>query len=471
MNALIIVPPLASKPVQYYNLPMGLLYVASAIRGQCDTTILNLTEHPYWWHERIIKYRAKEADVVFIGGLSVHYRAIKRIVDIVKKYCDIPVIVGGGLVTSQPEIVSKMLNADVFVSGEGDEFDMFGEYSNLVRMVIMKTVPRDKLDILMPAYDLFNMELYLGLQRPSDSIYRAVTDFPRDAAIIASRGCPYNCTFCFHPTGNTYRQRSLYSVFDEIEFLKETYNINILSVYDECFAMKKERLVEFCDRIGKMKLHWSCQLRVDSVDKEIMKMLRDSGCYIISFGIESASNKILANFRKNITVQQINNALDWAKQYDIVVQGNLILGAEEETEETIAESMRWWEAHREYNLSVGMVIPYPGTVMYRNAVAKGLIDPVKFLEEDCPVVNCSNVPKSVYDNVEKKLTMQKAATIYDVRYGENLDFYGRVQLQFKVKCPHCASEQTKTNFALDAVGMGVKYCTNCKGRYFMYGGQ
>jgi len=209
MNALIIVPPLASKPVQYYNLPMGLLYVASAIRGQCDTTILNLTEYPYWEHERIIKYRAKEVDVVLIGGLSVHYRAIKRIVDIVKKYCDIPVIVGGGLVTSQPEVVAGMINADVFVSGEGDEFDMFGEYSNLVRMVIMKTVPRDKLDILMPAYDLFNMELYLSLQRPSDSIYRAVTDFPRDVAIIASRGCPYNCTFCFHPTGNTYRQRSL----------------------------------------------------------------------------------------------------------------------------------------------------------------------------------------------------------------------------------------------------------------------
>jgi radical SAM superfamily enzyme YgiQ (UPF0313 family) len=382
-------------------------------------------------------------------------------------YSKAKIVVGGGLVTSQPEIMSGLLkNVDVFIYGESDQLDIPNN-CHFSQILIMNTVHKDILDITFPAYDLFNMDLYLALQRPSDSHYRAIVDHPREAAIIASRGCPYNCTFCFHPTGNTYRQRSIDSVFTEIEMLKEDYNINILSVYDECFAISKSRLTKFCERIKKLKLHWSCQLRVDGIDEDDIKMLADSGCYIISFGIESASDVILRNYKKNITVKQINNALEWSKKARIVVQGNIILGAEEETLETVEESMKWWSEHKEFNLSVGPVIPYPGTEMYKRAVEKGLIDPVHFLEQGCPAVNCANLNIEEVSKLIYKYAIQTFTTTYDVGFESNIDDFGRVKISFKSKCPHCGQIQERNNYAIDMVESGIKWCSLCKGRYFL----
>jgi anaerobic magnesium-protoporphyrin IX monomethyl ester cyclase len=468
VNILIIVPRYAGRIVDYYNLPMGLLYVASQARKNNNVSILNLNEVMPQDYERVIKYRAKEADVVMTGGLSTHYGLVKEIVDIVKRCEDVLVVVGGGLVSSQPEVISENLNADIFVAGEAETFSMF-ELGPIRKIVRTNTVAKKDLDNLLPAYDLFNMELYLGLQRPSDSHYRDIVDSPRELAVIASRGCPFNCTFCFHPTGNSYRQRSLDSVFSEIEMLKENYGINIIAVYDELFSSDKPRLMEFCERIRKLGLHWSCQLRVDSVDKESMKLLKDSRCYIISFGIESASDFILENFRKHTTVKQINNALGWAKEFGIVVQGNIIFGAEGETKETLAESVKWWNEHKEYSLSVGPVIPYPGTLMYKHMLDAGKIDPVKFLEAECPALNCSKMSNEDYAEILKDVVSPLPVQIYDVGYEQSLDFYGRVKLAFKVKCPYCGFEQQHTNYAMDMVGAGIKWCKNCAGRYFMKG--
>jgi radical SAM superfamily enzyme YgiQ (UPF0313 family) len=467
MKALIIVPRYANRPVDYYNLPMGMLYLATAIRKQADVSILNLNEILQQDVEHIIKRRVKNVDIVFTGGLSVHFMQIKDILRMVRTYSKAKIVVGGGLVTSQPEIMSGLLkNVDVFIYGESDQLDIPNN-CHFSQILIMNTVHKDILDITFPAYDLFNMDLYLALQRPSDSHYRAIINYPREAAIIASRGCPYNCTFCFHPTGNTYRQRSLNSVFIEIEMLKEDYNINILSVYDECFAISKSRLTEFCERIKKLKLYWSCQLRVDGIDENDMKMLADSGCYIISFGIESASDVILRNYKKNITVKQINNALEWSKKAGIVVQGNIILGAEEETLDTVEESMKWWAEHKEFNLSVGPVIPYPGTEMYKRAVEKGLIDSKIFLEQGCPDVNCAELDIIESNKIITKYLSQSFSTIYDVCYESNLDNFGRVKLTFKNKCPYCDAVQIRENFSMDAVEEGVKWCNTCKGRYFL----
>jgi len=459
MKALIIIPKYASRPVDYYNLPMGMLYLATAIRKQADTTILNLNEIPRQNIEHIIRRNVKEVDVVFTGGLSVHYMQIKNIIRMVKMYSKAKIVIGGGLVTSQPDLISNILGADSFVVGEADKINLPHCSSD--------SVSRSDLDTIFPAYDLFNMDLYLALQRPSDSHYRAIVDYPREAAIIASRGCPYNCTFCFHPTGNTYRQRSLDSVFTEIEMLKENYNINILAIYDECFAASNAKLYAFCERIKKLNLHWSCQLRVDLVDLDTLRMMKDSGCYIISFGIESASDKVLRAYKKNITVKQINNALEWSQRAKIVVQGNIILGAEGETLETVEESMKWWKDHKEFNLSVGPVIPYPGTEMYKRAVKKDFIDPISFLEQGCPAANCSGLDIEEMNKIISKYLSPSFSTIYDVGYESNIDDFGRVKLSFKSKCPHCGYEQIRNNYAIDMIENGIKWCSNCEGRYFL----
>ena len=474
MQILIIVPPFTNKPASFYNLPMGLLYLATVLENLGHhVVILNLNESSDGDYERVIRYNVQNTDVIMIGGLSVFYNVVKSIITIIRKYSCSRIVVGGGLVTSQPEFISKHLDADHFVSGECE--DVVQDVLKFDKRVYYAKgqVQVEKLNTLMPAYHLFNMELYLGLQRPSDGHYRSIVDNPRESALIASRGCPYQCTFCFHPTGLKYRARSLNSVFKEIDILVENYNINILAIYDELFSISKERLVDFCERIKKYKLFWSCQLRVDSVTEDDLAMMKDSGCYILSLGIESGSNAILKSYKKGITVAQIDKTLELTKKIGIAVQGNILIGAEAETRDTVCESLEWWKKHAPYKFALTYVIPYPGTELYKNAVVNGKIDELAFLEAGCPTVNCTTLS----DNDSKEINDELITTWNSVNSmafvsnqdlvltADKFDSYGRAKLSFDATCPYCKTVDRRHNFALDGLSNGIFFCRNCFMRY------
>lgn len=472
MNILVIAIPFVFKPVDYYNLPMGLLYLASSLEKLGHhVTILNLNEVSDGNYERIIKYNVVDKDVVMLGGLSIHYNTIQFIIGLIKKYTNASIIVGGGLVSSQSELISQLVKADCFVSGECE-----GIIEEALRMdkkiYYGDTVPISILDTTFPAYHLLNMELYLGLQRPSDNQYRSIVNKPREAAIIASRGCPYNCTFCFHPTGPKYRNRSIDSIFSEIDLLVDRYNINILSIYDELFSINKTKLHDFIERIKRYKLKWSCQLRADSVEEDDLQEMKESGCYIISLGIESGSDTALRSYKKKITTKQIEETLRATKKVGIAVQGNILIGAEADTYDTVQESLAWWDRHKEYKFSIVNVIPYPGTEMYRNAFAAGKLDSIKFLEQGCPAINCSQL-----SDEEAKTTNEQAVKMYHAVHNakmsnvdmnlavEKFDSYGRYNISFDLTCPHCGKVDRRENFALNGILNGIFFCRSCFMRF------
>lgn len=476
MNILIIAFPFVDRPVDYYNLPMGLLYLASSIEklGH-NVEILNLNEVSEGGFERIIKYRVQGKDAIMIGGLSVHYLHVCFIIGLIKKYSQAPIIIGGGLVSSQPELISNIVKADCFVSGECENV-----VEDALRMdkkiVYGDIVPISILDTTFPAYHLFNMELYLGLQKPSDNQYRSILDNPREAAIIASRGCPYNCTFCFHPTGPKYRGRSIESVFTEIDLLVDRYNINILSIYDELFSVNKEKLHNFCEKIKPYKLKWSCQLRVDSVNEDDLRIMKESGCYIISLGIESGSDVALRSYKKNITVSQIDRTLEATKKVGIAVQGNILIGAEADTWDTVQESLDWWRKHKEFKFAIIKVIPYPGTEMHRNAVVAGKLDPVKFLEQDCPPVNCGKLTSSELQKIDEQIIeLYKSVELAKITNAdllpapEKLDTFDRYNFSFNLTCPICGKVDRRKNFSLFGIRNGVFFCRHCFMRFHISG--
>lgn len=330
MNILFITPRYVEKG-QSYEFYFGLAYVSAYVK-KCgfDIQCLN-TNHYDLTIEEILSYHlfTNNIDVICTGGMSLHYHKINEILNAAKKLNpDIITIVGGAIVTSDPTLAMENMQIDYGVIGEGeivttnllstlqnsgDIKEVCGiTYRDNGKIVVTEPAPYIKdLDILpMPDYERFEYGEYIKLIKPSQNYYTTILDEVRPAHISTSRSCPYGCTFCYHPLGNKYRQRSLNNVFEEIDYLVENYNINLLFILDELFSFNKERMYEFAARIKKYNIMWSPQLRVDEVDKDILKALKDSGAYIISYGIENASNTILESMKKHITIEQIENALD-----------------------------------------------------------------------------------------------------------------------------------------------------------------
>lgn len=304
-----------------------------------------------------------------------------------------------------------------------------------------KTAPRAEIGNLdeLPYPDYEGLEYAEILKRTVND--PAALGRQRFGYISLSRSCPFGCTFCFHPSGTKYRRRSLKSAFDEIDYLMTKYQVENFYVEDELFVARKEDLTEFCQEITKRKVGFVIQLRVDMVDEEKLIMLRDAGCLSVSFGLESADDRILRSMNKRITVSQIEEALALCYKLGINIIGNFIFGDPAETLETYSRTMQWWYEHEKYPIWLHPIIAYPGSAIYKYACAKGIIsDPVAFIKEGCPLINLTGMSDKEYRTMVTDIGMasKTSETIDDT---EAL-YEGNNKACIKSRCLHCHRENT-----------------------------
>lgn len=183
------------------------------------------------------------------------------------------------------------------------------------------------------------------------------------ASMITSRGCPGHCTFCSTSMGKRYRARSAENVFHEIKFLKQTYDIREIRFLDDNFLLDRQRIYDLFEmtRVQGIFFHWVCLARIDSVDYDFLKFLRDNGCWFIMFGIESGDPEILKTIKKNLSLERTAEVVGWCRELGIKTQGLFIIGHPNETIESIDRTI-------DYALGVPLDImmctintPYPGT--------------------------------------------------------------------------------------------------------------
>ena len=148
-------------------------------------------------------------------------------------------------------------------------------------------------EIPPPAYHLL----------PMDKYYPAIGSYKRLPAMIlfATRGCPGRCTYCHRAFRGVVRQRSTQSILNEIKILQRDYGIKEVAFYDDTFTLFKDVVREFCETIirEKIDITWSCFTRVDYVSEELLKLMKQAGCHLILFGVESADEQILKNIKSN----------------------------------------------------------------------------------------------------------------------------------------------------------------------------
>ena len=200
------------------------------------------------------------------------------------------------------------------------------------------------------------------------------------AVILTSRGCPFNCIFCANQllSGGKYRAHSIERVCSEIDNLIKKYDITQLFIQDDNFAVNKKRAKELCREFIKKGFHkkfsWWAEARVDCVDEELLSLMAQANCKIISYGLESGNQRLLDLIEKGITLEQIKKAVNLTKKVGIDIRASFILGLPTETRE---ESLRTIKFARELGIDqvrFALATPFPGTKLWEIAQTQGALD-------------------------------------------------------------------------------------------------
>lgn len=428
MNVLLLIPRYHTYGFDgHYVMPMGTLYVSAYLKrsGVANVFTLNLNHRNGEEYDILTEViNSNNIDVVGLGGLSGEYQDLARIARYVREIKhDVIIMMGGGIITADPETAMTALpEVDYGMIGEGEVtiVELVGALTrgNNLRCVdglifrgenraLVKTNPRKEIDCLdllpFPDYEGFDYGEYLKNNPDMSDEGKRYSQ----VSVIGGRSCKFNCTFCFHPSGSRYRQRSLDSIFEEIDWLTSHYEISYIALREELFATDNERVREFCRRVEKYDFDWSIQLRIDSVNQELVDLLKDTRCRYIFVGVESAVDEILRSMHKGITVKQIENALEMLYEAGLNSRSGVIMGDTLETHETADETIQWFlKYHKRYRMFLDMIIAFPGSIIYNRACREGIIpDKVRFLKDGCPIVNLTRMSDldfcAMMDRVEK----------------------------------------------------------------------
>lgn len=362
--------------------PMGLAYLAAMLEKNnfpveiLDTNALNLTIP-----QTIEKINQIKPDVV---GVSILTPAHQYGIDIAKNLPKNILSIAGGPHPSA--LADDMLKGGfkVVVRGEGEytllelvqgkPIEEIKGISYIQNGKIFHNPPREPLDpneLPLPARHLLTNN---GVDKPYSS---GGTQYFPWARITSSRGCPYNCYYCAKQIhGHGFRARTPENVLEEIDSLVKNYKIKEVSFSDDCFNFDLNRANRILDLIIERKynlcLRFSNGLRVDKVNEEFLKKMKQAGCRYIGYGIESGNQDILNGIPKGITLSQIREAIRLTKKVGgIIVSGYFMFGLIGETEETMQQTIDFAKELDMDIASFTIAVPYPGTRLETMIKQKG----------------------------------------------------------------------------------------------------
>jgi anaerobic magnesium-protoporphyrin IX monomethyl ester cyclase len=185
------------------------------------------------------------------------------------------------------------------------------------------------------------------------------------------RGCPYPCTFCTARTyyGSKLRKRSIQRVIDEIEYDRDRFGIREFFIWADTFTADREYVVCFCRKVidSRLSIRWTCNSRVDTVDPELLALMARAGCWMISYGIESANQKVLDAAGKRISTGQSRKAVEAAKAAGIKVSGHFVLGLPGDTPDSVKETIAFSLSLNLDTAQYYCAVPFPGSALYEMA--------------------------------------------------------------------------------------------------------
>jgi len=349
---------------------LGLGYIAARLRQDFPDVEIEFYSGFYDSDARILK-AARGADVIGFGCTSPQFRHGLELAKKIKT--DRNVIVFGGVHPSAlPDQVLKEQCVDAVVVGEGES-----AMSKLVQE--LKEGKRINKCRYTPEY----IEDLDGMPFPDRKIIKNERNIKqafddegiRITSVLSSRGCPFGCTFCSSHIlwGRHIRFRSPGNILDEVEGLVNDWNIQFLKFADDTFTVNKERTLEFCrQKMARgIKLPYGANAHVNTMDREMMKQLAESGCQELWYGVESGSPRILKAMHKHTDTDRIKKIFNLTREFGIKSRAYFLLGMPMETVEDIAMTEKLCDELQPDIVGFTLLSPFPCNEYYDPALMAG----------------------------------------------------------------------------------------------------
>lgn len=359
--------------------PLGLLYIGALLEKNGFEVKIFDERFNNFVEKKVLEFKP---DIV---GISVVTSAVPRGLEFaryVKKKLNCVVVFGGPHVTAMPKELLNYKFVDYVIVFEG-EYPMlelctilkdkklkklntvenlyYKKHNKIVHNKFAEFLSSEELDKLpFPAYHLIEIEDVFGKQK-----HGLFQKGKRILSVMSSRGCPNRCTFCCRVMGEQFRFRSPENVLKEIKYIIKKYNLDEIFFEDDNFTLDKRRAIKILNEIIKMKLNiyikFANGIRADQVDYEMLKKLKEAGCYWIGFGIESGSENTLKLMKKNLSLEKVRENVKLAKSLGFLVGGNCIIGYPGETKDDIKKSLDFFKELKLDSSAIVNLVPFPET--------------------------------------------------------------------------------------------------------------
>ncbi|MCL4552133.1 MAG: B12-binding domain-containing radical SAM protein, partial [Candidatus Marsarchaeota archaeon] len=376
--------------------PQGIASIAAVLRqAGHEVVIYNQDVHHYPDAHLTEKLDTEHFDIVGVGIIAGYYqyRRLLGLSNAINAAKNRPYyILGGHGPSPEPEYFLRKTGADAVVIGEGEEtvldlLEAQASHRSLEtvpgvafrdgdRVVVNNRRPliADVDTVPLPAYDLFPINYYRLLRDPNCS----VTDFVMP--ILTGRGCTFKCTFCYR-MDEGFRPRSNEAIIEEIRFLQQNYGITYFGFSDELLMSSVQRTTSLCEdflRSG-LKFKWACNGRLNYASRELLELMKRSGCVFINYGIEAMDDQVLKKMHKGLTVKQIVRGVEETLKTGISPGLNIIFGNLGDNIETLHKGVEFLLRHDDgaQLRTIRPVTPYPGSELYYHAIKTGLLKDVE----------------------------------------------------------------------------------------------
>ena len=381
MNVCIVNPPVEKVIEKVYDTPdfprAALAFLAGYLRENSDLAKVRVIDCKFDrldFDQCVKKIEDLEIKILALTAMTNEIKSAAKVAKLIKEINPKTItIVGGQHLSALPEeTLREFPQFDYGIVGEAEtsflEFVEAVAKSDLTHFYNIKglcfleedqfvnggaSVMLADQEGLNPAWDMF---------RSAQSYY-----------IQSSRGCPFECNFCINPGGRVVRPRSVEKTLDEIGELIENHGPKTINFGDEIFTVKRQRTLDICQGLIKRgyhkKINWWCQTHVNTLDDEMVKLMKASNCLMVGLGIETGDEITMKNMGKGITLDKVKNAIFILDKYSLKYNTYFILGQPYETVKSAKNTINFAVEINPYLPIFGLMVPYPGTKVWDMAIS------------------------------------------------------------------------------------------------------
>lgn len=412
--------------------PLGLLYIATYMKAftNHEVEILDCFADRMDFDEIKAKIRNIEPDIIGISAMTHFLVDVVQLARISKKlFPHSNVIVGGPHATIYPVSIVKNRYIDYAIRGEGEVCftklvnaicdNQTEEHISKIPGVASKVhVIQQRSNEDIETQSISNLNEIPFPDRTlidHNKYYSVFANKGTFTTLMTSRGCPFKCIFC-NRLGKRFRAVAPKNLIKEI---KECIRLGITNffIHDDTFTVDKRRVIEICDAIIKegIRIKWEARSRVDCVDFELLRIMKQAGLSRMSFGVESGNENVLTKLKKGITLNRVKEIFRWCKELKIIALADFMIGSPGESIREINDSIRFINQINPDYVQFSITCPYPATQLYKEALDKGIIKNDVWLEfAENPNINFVPPIASEYFNRKEleKLVARSYRQIY-----------------------------------------------------------